>query len=149
MIYYLDASAWVKYYLWEAGSEVLSALLGQSPQCACSTLGLVEVMATIIRRHRDRQADEDFTRQTINDVRRDFAGFIRIPVSDVVVAATRPLLQRHRLRGADCVHLASAEWLRQTIAEEEVTLVASDAALLRAASADAFPTLDPSTSKGS
>ncbi|HOA75724.1 MAG TPA: hypothetical protein PL151_03835 [Phycisphaerae bacterium] len=59
-----------------------------------------------------------------------------------VIARAQQLIQRHRLRCADAIHLASAVLLAME-SGQSVCVVASDAELLAAARAEGFATLDP------
>ena len=57
IFYYLDASAWVKRYYWESGTRWVQALFAQNPAIACTSLGLIEVMATLARKRKARDID--------------------------------------------------------------------------------------------
>lgn len=57
IFYYLDASAWVKRYYLETGTSWLQALFDAAPTVACASLGLVEVMATLARKHKAEEID--------------------------------------------------------------------------------------------
>jgi hypothetical protein len=50
MTYYLDSSAWVKRYFEETGSDWVDSLFEGGHLLSCSTLGLIEVMATAARK---------------------------------------------------------------------------------------------------
>ncbi|MGD0093911.1 MAG: hypothetical protein ABSE73_28715, partial [Planctomycetota bacterium] len=66
----------------------------------------------------------------------------QVPLSNAVLSVAEPLLLRHRLRGADSIHLAAAISFRDA-SQEAVTVVASDVELLRAAAAEGFACLNP------
>jgi len=140
--HYLDASAWVKKYLREEGSNWVLDFALRRPRVACAGLGLIEVLATIARRHAGSGVSAAETKVAFEAARGDFRHFRQVPLTTEVLALTGPLLLKHRLRGADCIHLASAIWFRTAVAEP-VTLVASDAELLRAGAAEGFTCLDP------
>ncbi|MFB3891069.1 MAG: type II toxin-antitoxin system VapC family toxin [Phycisphaerae bacterium] len=141
-IFYLDTSAWVKRYEKEAGTAWIEQFWRGGPRIGVSPLGLVEVAAAIARRHAGQKVPADVTNRVLASVRQDYAMFTRVdfvaPVEEVGVELAR----RHRLRGADAVHLASALHLRQT-ADGDVVMVASDAELLAAARAEGLRVLDP------
>jgi hypothetical protein len=147
-IHYVDASAWVKKYLREEGSDWILAFALHRPLVACAELGLVEVLATIVRRHAATGVSEAKTSVVFESARNDFKHFSQVPWTPEVLALTGPLLLKHHLRGADCIHLASAIWLRTaiqstTVVAGPVTFIASDTELLRAAAAEGFTCLDP------
>lgn len=145
MIYYVDASAWVKYYLSEQGSNWMTAFFGNHPRCAAHELAPVEVAATILRRHQMQQVEARLSQETINEVNRHFRGFLAIPWGALSTESVQEVLFRHRLRGADGIHFAAALWLQTQSRDEQVTLVASDAELLKAAMAQGMATIDPMT----
>ena len=52
ILYYLDASAWVKRYFQEQGTDWIQTLFAQNSNMACASLGVVEVMATLARKRK-------------------------------------------------------------------------------------------------
>ena len=50
VLYYLDASAWVKRYFAEAGSSWMHTLFLREAMLASTALGQIEVAATLARR---------------------------------------------------------------------------------------------------
>lgn len=141
-LYYLDASAWVKRHQREDGSDWIARLWGPEVRFACATLGVVEVLATVARRHAGNTVAQDVTVAVLAAVQRDFAAFTQVPLNEAVLERATDLASRRRLRGADSVHLASALYLRQ-VQTEQVVVVASDAELLAAARAEGLAVLDP------
>ena len=57
-IHYLDASAWVKRYLGEEGSQRMTAWMNQNPLVASAALGGTEVLATVVRKARAGELSE-------------------------------------------------------------------------------------------
>ena len=141
MIYYLDASAWVKYYVREGSSPWVEAFWDKTPMCARSVLGPIEVMAAIRRRISPGKTQLE---PIFAEVCRQFQGFQAIPLSLEILQISQRMIVRHALRGADLVHLSSMIYL-QHLLEEPITLVASDAELLNAAVAEGIATMDPAT----
>ena len=144
MHFYLDASAWAKRYRTEPGTSWLASFWRLVPSPVCSELGLIEVLATIARRHAGAGIPPAETNLAFDTVRADFRGFERLAISPQVLATAATLVVKHRLRGADSIHLASAMCFRDA-SGEAVTMIASDAELLRAAAAEGFACLDPQT----
>ncbi len=140
--FYLDASAWVKRYIREPGTDWILRFWSHALPTACSTLGLIETLSTVVRRHVAGDAPAAATAAARDAIDRDFNGFCRIAVSTNVIAIAPTLPEKHQLRGADCIHLASALLLRQDLGET-VTVIACDTELLHAAQAEGLPTLDP------
>jgi predicted nucleic acid-binding protein len=142
--YYLDASAWVKRHQAEAGSAWINRLWRPERRFACAGLGLIEVLCTVTRRHASQGLPEAHTRRAMEAIRRDFDSFGQIALDATVLRVAEELAIRRRVRGADCVHLASAMRLRD-LQQGLVVFVAADVELLRAASAEGFAALDPAT----
>ena len=78
----------------------------------------------------------------LDAVRRDFNAFYQVKLDDAVLLRAESLVINRRIRGADCIHLASALHLRESLGMP-VTVITSDAELLAAATAEGFNTLDP------
>ena len=53
ILYYLDASAWVKRYYAEAGTPSVEHLFSGEHLLGCSSLGVVEVIAALSRKHKE------------------------------------------------------------------------------------------------
>jgi uncharacterized protein len=51
-VYYLDSSAWVKRYVSEIGSAFVTKLFSDNESLGCSTLGLVDITATLARKRK-------------------------------------------------------------------------------------------------
>ncbi len=145
IFYYLDASAWVKRYAQETGSRWMQELFDQQPKFSSASLGVVEVMATLARKHKAKQlADADFEEHSENLIE-DWDDFIQIHFTPEAVLFARESAYRMALRGADAIHLGSSLLLRQrfTAAGDKVVLVVSDRELKAAAQASGLSVLDP------
>jgi len=141
-LFYLDSSAWVKRPQSEAGSLWMSRLWRPGVPFACATLGLVEVLCTIARRHAANSVDPSLTAAVLKSVHEDFEAFVRVELDDATLRVAESLAPTRRPRGADCIHLASAIRLRDS-SGAPIILIASDAELIAAAAAEGFSTLDP------
>jgi uncharacterized protein len=58
IVSYLDASAWVKRYVRESGTDWIENLFDRQPQFACASLGFIEVLATLSRKRRAGEITE-------------------------------------------------------------------------------------------
>jgi uncharacterized protein len=92
----------------EEGSQAVGELCMRSRGVACSGLGYVEGSAAIARRGPEGSVD---AMRAILD--RIWADLIVIHASEDVLVSAAALAPRHRLRGYDAVHLASALMLRE------------------------------------
>lgn len=143
-IYYLDASAWVKRHQQEDGSEWMGQFWRPHVRLACATLGLIKVLAAVARRHAANAVGAEATSRVLDAVRGDYNAFTQIALDEALLNMACELAARRRLRGADCVHLASAMLLRQVQADD-IVVITSDAELLNAACGEGFAVLDPAS----
>ena len=144
--YYLDASAWVKRYHQETGTDWVKDLFARKRSLACASLGLVEVIATLARKRKAGAFDQTGLKDKMDELIEDWDDFIQIHFTPEAVLFARESAYRMALRGADAIHLGSALLFRQRFAtsEDEVVLVASDRELKAAAQASGLAVLDPS-----
>lgn len=142
-IHFLDTSAWAKLYVAEAGSSWAAAWYAEDPTVAVSSLGLVELLSTLARRHEDgtltRARFIALYKDALDDASRHTMVHLRSEVLEL--AASLPL--QVALRGADTVQLASLLILRTIAEDEEVVLVGSDRSLNQHASAHGVRVIDP------
>jgi hypothetical protein len=120
VIAYLDASALVKRYVRERGSEATLVLTTTAEVVATSLVSRPEVAAAFAKAARGGLLSE----QSARKVQRVFAGewvdFVRIPVSEAVVARAETLAWEFALRGYDAVQLASALTWQESVGTEIV-----------------------------
>ena len=107
-IVYFDASALVKLLVEEPGSDIASALWDGCDAAVTSRLAYPEVCAALAAA--GRNGDLDAASQAVCERDwEDFWGAVRpVELSERVQRTAGRLAKRHRLRGADAVHLASA-----------------------------------------
>ena len=72
---YLDASAWVKRYYQEPGSQRIHGLLSGVDPRVCSVLGVVEVVATLARKCKALEITREDFEAKLADLERDWAVF--------------------------------------------------------------------------
>jgi len=154
--YFLDTSALVKAYSVEAGStRVLNIIRGANVRpphnrILVSVLAHPETASAIVqilggsdaaRRGfgaRDRQRLPEVLASELRG-----SSFVLSPV-DLHVDAAAALVWKHRVRGADAVHLATALAARKDVPDDvEFYFVSSDVTLNRAAQAEGLVVIDP------
>lgn len=131
---YLDASALVKLVLAERGTDVVEDLWVHTVDVYTSLLCYTELRAAAaaaIRGGRVRASDVPALRDRVEVIWDQVTG---IEVDDRVVRAAGDLADRHGLRAADAIHLASAIRVR----EPDTAFVAFNARLREAAAAEGF-----------
>ena len=149
--FFFDASALVKRYIRESGSELVNFLFENVPlkRLKCLTLGGAEVFWICIRKKNDgRITPQQFTQAVANlqlEVIADESAFQTISIPDSLVWDSLDLVETHSLNSVDGIVLRSAldvaAELRET--SNNLVLVASDKRLLRAARAEGLLTFNP------
>ena len=146
MTLYLDASALVKRYVRERGSDDVNALMTAAVAVATSLVSRAEVAAALARAVRGRVLDEDAGQRARRKFKQDWADLARVPVTEALAARADSLAWSHGLRGYDAVQLAAALTWREAVGLE-VVLATFDRELWRAAAGagiEAWPeSLDP------
>lgn len=131
VVYYLDASAWVKRYFVEAGSSWMQSLFGREVTLASTALGYVEVAATLARRTRPGTSLPALQHQ----LQTEWEDMLQLELSSSVYDQALWMAWNQKLRGADAIHLAAAQQLRNQAARRSLdfVLVTADSELLEAA----------------
>lgn len=144
-IHYLDASAWVKRYVGEEGSQRVNGWMNRDPLVASAALGVTEVLSTVVRKTRAGELSEAERDQIVEDVWAEFDLFAQVYHTAPVMKRTRTVALRYGLRGADTVHLASALWLEDHLPPEieRITMITSDRELAEAAEQAGLAVFDP------
>lgn len=114
---YLDTSALVKLYVEEDGSDKVREQVRQADVVATSAIAYVEARAALARRHRERSLSPGDYRRTVRELDADWQRYVSIEVTDVLIRKAADLAGNHRLRAYDAIHLASAAFLTERLAE--------------------------------
>ena len=154
--YFLDASALVKAYSVEPGSERVKKMIrgaGFDPpdnRVLASALIRPEAASALAKildgPHAARRGFGRLHRRSLpGALARDLAtpGLVLAPADQHIESAVE-LVWKHRVRGADAVHLATALAARRDLpAHEEFYFVSSDVSLNSAAAAEGLEVIDP------
>jgi predicted nucleic acid-binding protein len=148
--YYLDASALVKRYVDEVGSDWLHAIIASAEPSLLFTsrLTIVEVISAFARRVRNGS----LTPEEYATARDAFQGdclneYQIMPPTMAVIDLTCTLLERHPLRAYDAIHLATALGAQQFLVAQDYappTFLSADDRLNRAAAAEGLAVDNPS-----
>jgi predicted nucleic acid-binding protein len=148
-IYYADASALVKHYVQETGSDRVRAICtpGAGHMVAVAQIGLVEVAAALGMKHRRGEltaADHD---ELLSDLQRDGRTYyVLVDADPNIVSHAIELTRRQALRGYDAVHLACALFVAETMPSRGLPkpiLLSADHDLLEAAQNEGLVTENP------
>jgi predicted nucleic acid-binding protein len=117
---YLDTSALVKLYVDEEGSSTCRKAVVDARLVATSVVAYVEARAALARRRRERALSPSAHRGIIRSLDQDWGRYLRIEAGEALIHEAASLAERHRLRGCDAIHLASAILLKNRLAEPVV-----------------------------
>jgi predicted nucleic acid-binding protein len=132
MIVYLDASALVKRYVAERGSQEVGKLAKEASVLATSIITRAEVAAAIQRAARMELVDLAEAQKAVLAFRSEWENFQRLPVHETTVGRADHLTSQYDLRGYDAVHLASATLWQEALGED-LHLATYDRLLAKAA----------------
>jgi hypothetical protein len=109
---YLDSSALAKLYLAEPESAAVAELVkNHEPGLFTSRLTYTELLSVLNRCHRERRISARVCAGKKRDFLSDWSTLQVVEVTEEILEPAADLIERHRLRGADAVHLCSALWL--------------------------------------
>jgi predicted nucleic acid-binding protein len=117
---YLDASALVKRYVEEAGSDDVLVAMGLAERCSMCRVGFVETVGAVAREGESKD---------VARAKRDLASFHVVELNRALAERAATLAVDHRLRALDAIHLAAA----LDLAAEDRMIATWDARLHRAA----------------
>jgi predicted nucleic acid-binding protein len=144
-VYFFDASAIVKRYLQEVGSEWVRRLINQEqPRIFISSLSGAEVFSAIMRKGRTGEVSPPERDKALSMFRQEFTtSYARIQPEATVIQRAMDLLLAHPLRAYDAVQLASALTLPSFPHGAKLTFVSADEGLLTITKKLGLPTENP------
>lgn len=137
MILYLDASAMVKLYVDEPGSEVVATRLERAQAVTTVRVTYAEARAAFARHRREGGLTGPALRRVVRHLDGEWGTYNIMDVSDPVVRRAGELAERHALRGYDAIQLAAALDFRDAGADLEFACF--DDRLAKAASRERLP----------
>lgn len=108
MTVYLDASALVKRYVAELGSQAASELTDRAETVATSLISRAEVAAGFARAVRLGRISAEIGQKAQRSFVSEWPDITKIPVTEALVSRAETLAWEYALRGYDAVHLASS-----------------------------------------
>ena len=134
---YLDTSALLKLLIRERGTDAMNALWSRRDDSYASLLGYAELRSAVAAAIRSQRIHALGGADAHAEVEVVWRSLFAVDIDANLVRAAGDLADRHRLRAADAIHLASAIRIR----EPETAFVAFDARLREAAAAEGFQVL--------
>jgi uncharacterized protein len=142
--YFLEATAFAKLFVREAGTEALIRLVESVEDnrklIAASTP--LEVYAAIRRRERAGGISHEDASAALESLRTEAARTVQEPLNPAVLEAARQLLDKGALRWPDAVQIGAAQVAREMFPGTEIVFVTASKQMLEAAQAEGFSTLD-------
>jgi predicted nucleic acid-binding protein len=132
VILYLDASALVKRYVAEVGSEEVARLIATTDLVGTSLISRAETSAALAKAARMGALTREGAYAALQRFRAEWSLLVRIQATEVVLARADTLAWELNLRGYDAVHLASTLIWQESMGEA-VTLATFDRQLWEAA----------------
>ena len=147
--YYLDASALVKRYVDEVGSDWLRTIIASTRPLLLFTsrMTIVEVISAFARRVREGSLSSEELAIVRDAFRGDCLNEYRImPPTMTVIDLACALLEQHPLRAYDATHLATALGAQQFLAAQgypPLTFLSADDRLNHVATAEGLEVDNP------
>jgi predicted nucleic acid-binding protein len=131
VILYLDASALVKRYVSELGSDMVNDAISEADLVGTALISRAEVAAAFAKAVRTGALKRDEGSKSLHAFRKDWHDLVRVQVTEIAIARADALAWEYNLRGYDAVHLAAALLWQETMGEQ-VTMATFDQSLWEA-----------------
>ena len=149
---YFDASALVKLYSNEAGTDLVKELFNRltTEKMYCSMIGMLEVVSILVRKQNAHRLTKFTFRQAMSAFRTEVItnpNFPKSSLEDSLLLSALDLIGRHNLNASDTIILRSALELQQVLllTNEEQMLWTADKRLARAATSEGLQVFNPET----
>ena len=144
--YFLEATAFIKLFVQEPGTDALIRLMEsvEDNRKLISASTPLEVYAAIRRRERAGDIAQNDATQALETLRIESARAVQQPLNPAVLEAARQLLDRTELRWPQALQLGAVLAARDMFKGTQIVFVSTSAALLEAARSEGLETIDPS-----
>jgi predicted nucleic acid-binding protein len=139
---YFDSSALVKNYILEDGSSMVAKLLLENSNNATSKVTYAEMLSALVRRTRSGDLSLQKMREVIRKFEGDWNRLLIVDLHNDLLPMIKKVIEKHQLKAADSIHLASAIWLKTSL-KEDIVFASSDLNLLKGARAERLSSLNP------
>ena len=147
---YFDASALVKRYSSEDGTELVNELFHQLPvaQMTCAMIGILEIISVLVRKRNDGRLSLKLFTQAMVELNEEIIedeAFSIASVDDELILSALDLIVQHNINATDAIILRSCLNLQQVLQNQGYRLVlwSCDKRLLRAAQNEGVDVFDP------
>ena len=139
---YLDSSALVKRYTEEVGTDFVKSILATNGLITTSKLTYPEMLSALMRKVRTGEIEKKTFNGIVDKFDKDWDHILVLDFHNDLLPIVKNLIEKHPLKAADAIHLSSALWLKLS-SKVDVTFVASDSNLLKAAAAEKLQVMNP------
>lgn len=150
LLVYLDASALMKRYSPENGSDMVDELFERLSlsRITSTMLGLLEVISILVRKRNDRRLTSELFSQAMTELRNETlenAEFRSTSITDEIILSSANLVLKHSINASDAIVLCCALNLQQVMEPEGNRLAfwCCDKRLIRAAKVEGITVFDP------
>lgn len=133
MTLYLDTSVLVKIYIREADSDDIAAAVADAGVVATSLLAYPEACAAFERRRREKSISPGALKAARQAFEADWSSWIAVGIDTDLARHSARLAEKHGLRAADALHLASFERILMAAEDDDVRFLCTDDRLSKAA----------------
>ena len=148
---YLDASALVKRYRQEPGSDVVNdtvdRVASDNPrQLVISSLSIIETLSILNRRRNEAGIPAEAFRSALRPVLEELRTFSHaLLIDDHLLLSSAQYAIKHNINSADAIHLAILLTLQATtvVSDDELLCLAADQRLIRAARTEGITVVNP------
>lgn len=117
----IDSSAFVKRYISEPGTEEVFRWCNHADELAMSIVALPELFSALNRLLREQRLTRAQYHLIKSDLLDDIADVALCDVTPQVVEGSLSLLEAHKLRGMDAIHVAAAiAWNAEVFVSSDV-----------------------------
>jgi uncharacterized protein len=143
--YFLEATAFAKLFVREAGTDALIRLMEsvEDNRKLISASTPLEVYAAIRKRERAGGISHEDAAAALEILRLEAARTVQEPLNPAVLECARQLLDRRVLRWPDAVQLGAALVARDMFQGTDIIFVSSSRVLLEAARAEGLQIINP------
>ncbi len=151
--FYFDASALVKRYTKEPGSEHINFIFSNLPmnRMMCSIMAITELYWIFFRKKIDRRINEDdFSQASINlesEILDSHSDFHIMSIEDSLILSSMPMIQAYSLNSVNAILLRSAVDVTRSLWKtgNRLVLVSSDQLLNSGAESEGLLVFNPET----
>jgi len=130
---YLDTSVIVKLYIHEEDSAAVAAVVADATVVSTSWLAYPEAYAAFERRRRDKSVSPAALKVARQAFEADWSSWIAVGLDPALARHSARLAEKHSVRAADAIHLASFERILATAEDDDVRFLCADDRLSKAA----------------